>query len=173
MTDDINLREKAEHLMEMLEFEAEAGGYHLNPDTEMTLSLCEGLVQNIERFGYQGCPCRLLEGKKIEDLDLICPCDYRDDDLREYGCCYCALYVTEDVVEGKKEISSIPERRSDKKERLEEAKKRRKNYKEVGMKVWRCKVCGYLMMSEQPPPDECPVCRAKRDRFEAVELVPT
>jgi rubrerythrin len=31
--------------------------------------------------------------------------------------------------------------------------------------VWRCKVCGYLCAREQPP-GICPVCKAKKDRFE-------
>jgi rubrerythrin len=31
--------------------------------------------------------------------------------------------------------------------------------------VWRCKVCGYLCAREKPP-EVCPVCKAKQDRFE-------
>ncbi|MFA5222683.1 MAG: hypothetical protein WC391_10420 [Methanoregula sp.] len=31
--------------------------------------------------------------------------------------------------------------------------------------VWRCKVCGYLCAREQPP-GICPVCKARKDRFE-------
>jgi ferredoxin-thioredoxin reductase catalytic chain len=30
----------------------------------------------------------LTLGGKEADLDVICPCDYRDADLEEYGCCY-------------------------------------------------------------------------------------
>lgn len=71
-----------------LEREAEEGGYHLNPDREMTLMLAEGLLANKERYGYLLCPCRLGEGEMEKDLDIICPCDYRDADLDEYGQCY-------------------------------------------------------------------------------------
>ena len=48
---------------------------------------------------------------KKEDLDIICPCDYRDADLAEYGTCFCALYVSQDVVDGKRKATRIPERR--------------------------------------------------------------
>ena len=75
-------------LYERLDKEAEAGGYHLNPDREMTLMLVEGLHTNLERYGYMLCPCRMGEGEKGKDLDIICPCNYRDADLDEYGQCY-------------------------------------------------------------------------------------
>lgn len=71
-----------------LKKEAEAGGYHLNPDAEFTRFLCQGLMVNASRYGYQSCPCRLASGHKEEDLDIICPCDYRDPDLDQYDTCY-------------------------------------------------------------------------------------
>ena len=71
-----------------LDGEAEASGYHLNPDRESTLILAEGLNTNLERYGYMLCPCRMGEGEREKDLDIICPCDYRDADLEEYDQCY-------------------------------------------------------------------------------------
>ncbi len=68
--------------------EAEAGGYHLNPDAGFTRALVRGLLVNEKRYGYQACPCRLASGQKDEDLDIICPCDYRDADVVEYDTCY-------------------------------------------------------------------------------------
>jgi rubrerythrin len=35
--------------------------------------------------------------------------------------------------------------------------------------VWRCVVCGYLCARELPPPI-CPICKAKKDRFELFEF---
>ena len=67
--------------MERLDKEAEEGGYHLNPDKEFVKNLTKGLLTNVERYGYMACPCRLASGNKEEDLDLICPCDYRDQDF--------------------------------------------------------------------------------------------
>ena len=71
-----------------LDREAESGGYHLNPDRAFTRALAEGLAANLTRYGYMSCPCRLASGDRREDLDIICPCDYRDADLAEYDACY-------------------------------------------------------------------------------------
>jgi ferredoxin-thioredoxin reductase catalytic chain len=68
--------------------EAEDYGYHLNPEASFTDELAEGLATNVERYGYPLCPCRLSGGSKEADLDIICPCDYRDQDLAEYDTCY-------------------------------------------------------------------------------------
>ena len=65
----------AETLYERLKREAEAAGYLLNPDKEFVLGLMEGLLTNEERYGYQSCPCRLAEGIREKDLDIICPCE--------------------------------------------------------------------------------------------------
>jgi ferredoxin-thioredoxin reductase catalytic chain len=75
-------------LYEKLKVEAEAGGYHLNPDEVSALELVEGLAANLDRYGYMSCPCRLADGERSADLDIICPCDYRDADLSEFGSCY-------------------------------------------------------------------------------------
>jgi ferredoxin-thioredoxin reductase catalytic chain len=77
-----------DRLYERLNKEAEAGGYHLNPDVEFTKALVSGLLVNEKRYGYQACPCRLASGNKADDLDIICPCDYRDADLLDWDDCY-------------------------------------------------------------------------------------
>jgi len=156
-----SLDERARKLMEKLDAEAEASGYHLNPDVEMTMELCRGLVQNIDRYGYMACPCRLAEGDKEADLDIICPCDYRDPDLEEYGNCYCALYVNSAVKRGEAEPKPVPERRPPPEERNKPPEQKVSE----GVKVWRCRVCGYLC-ARKAPPETCPVCKAKKERFE-------
>lgn len=95
---------------------AESNGYHLNPDIEFTKYLIRSLLINQKRYGYWACPCRLASGKREEDLDIICPCDYRDPDLKEFGACYCALYVSKDIKDGKKQAEAIPDRRPPKKD---------------------------------------------------------
>ena len=80
--------DEVDRLYERLKKEAEAGGYHLNPDVEMTTALVKGLLTNEKRYGYQACPCRLAVGRKEEDLDIVCPCDYRDADVVEFDACY-------------------------------------------------------------------------------------
>jgi ferredoxin-thioredoxin reductase catalytic subunit len=152
-------------LYERLFREAEGAGYHLNPDVEFTKELIKSLIINERRYGYWACPCRLASGKKQDDLDIICPCDYRDPDLNQYGVCYCALYVSDAVRKGEKEASSIPERRPPPAERERETRKKGRRLTRLSRPVWRCKVCGYLCAREQPP-EVCPICKAKKDRFE-------
>lgn len=81
-------QEEIDRLYERLKKEAEASGYHLNPDVEFTRELVKGIIVNQQRYGYWACPCRLASGDKHGDLDIICPCDYRDADLTDYGCCF-------------------------------------------------------------------------------------
>ncbi len=146
--------------------EAEAGGYHLNPDVEFTKGLLKGLLINERRYGYRACPCRLASDNKGEDLDIICPCYYRDPDLGDYGACYCGLYVSGEVLAGKKKVASIPERRPPLGERQEKkAPQGKAGIAELSLPVWRCRVCGYLAARDEPP-EICPICRASKERFE-------
>jgi ferredoxin-thioredoxin reductase catalytic chain len=156
---------KAQALLNKLKADAKSGGYIINPDDEFTLSLAEGLLTNEERYGYQACPCRLASGSIEDDRDMICPCDYRDADLSDYGACYCALYITGEVAAGAKKLSSIPDRRLFEKEKIKKPAASGAPNKELPYPVWRCKVCGYLCARDNPP-GVCPVCKAKSDRFE-------
>ena len=165
------------------ESDAKRHGYHLTPDSESLQDLLEGLRQNEERYGYPSCPCRLASGKFEYDRDIICPCDYRDPDVEEYGACYCALYVRKDVFEGKTQIQPIPERRSKEKQARAYAgsaetpvKKESKRNDVViekpskaGMKMWYCKQCGYVCFREEPP-YVCPICKAKREMFNEISI---
>jgi ferredoxin-thioredoxin reductase catalytic chain len=81
-------QDEIDRLYLRLKKEAEGSGYFLNPDEEFTKSLVRGLISNQGRYGYRACPCRLADGEKNADLDIICPCDYRDADLSQYDTCY-------------------------------------------------------------------------------------
>lgn len=45
------------------------------------------------------------------DKDVLCPCDYRDADVLEYGSCYCGLYLSEQEAANHKKEIVVPERR--------------------------------------------------------------
>lgn len=162
-------REQARELMQRFAKEAREGGYFLNPDEEMVLDLMEGLQTNQQRYGYFGCPCRDLDGERQRDLDIICPCDYRDPDLEDHGTCYCALYVSQAVVAGEQKIGSIPERRptdaAERPQNKDSADSEGGPFAAGKLPVWRCRVCGYLCARPQPPL-KCPVCYVDQDRFE-------
>ena len=164
--DSGTLERQTEGLYQKIGKEAEDSGYHLNPDADFTKDLVRGLLQNEKRYGYRACPCRLASGDTEEDLDIVCPCDYRDPDLNDYGACYCALYVSDEVLKGKKRAVSIPERRPPLEERIAAKQKNvSKRLANPSYPVWRCRVCGYLCAREHPP-ENCPICKVKRDRFE-------
>ncbi|OGO21886.1 MAG: ferredoxin:glutaredoxin reductase [Chloroflexi bacterium RBG_16_51_9] len=152
-------------LYERLNKEAEAGGYHLNPDKEFTRGLVKSLIINERRYGYGACPCRLASGEKQEDMDIICPCYYRDPDLNEYDGCYCALYVSQAVLKGEKTAGSIPERRPPPAKRKEKTAHKQGRISGLSLPVWRCQVCGYLCARGEPP-EICPICKSKGERFE-------
>lgn len=89
----------------------EPKGYFFNSDLHMTMALLESLLINKKRYGYMACPCRLASGDIKLDRDIICPCAYREADVKEYGACFCGLYVSRDWNEKKIPHALVPERR--------------------------------------------------------------
>jgi ferredoxin-thioredoxin reductase catalytic chain len=98
-------------LYEMLKKAQELKGYFFNRDKDAVFDLLGGLIRNSERYGYMSCPCRLATGDYGKDRDIICPCVYRAPDVKEFGSCYCGLYVSEDWNEGRILNTYVPERR--------------------------------------------------------------
>jgi ferredoxin-thioredoxin reductase catalytic subunit len=102
---------KGEELYEMLKKAQEPKGYYFSSDKERVSDLMEALLVNKERYGYMCCPCRLSSGEREKDADIICPCAYREADVKEFGSCYCNLYVSKEWNEGKMPHKYVPERR--------------------------------------------------------------
>jgi ferredoxin-thioredoxin reductase catalytic subunit len=100
-----------EKLLETLRKIQEPKGYYFNDDKDRVMDLMSGLILNKNRYGYMACPCRLASGDREKDMDIICPCVYREADVKEYGSCYCNLYVTREWNEGTVEHMYVPERR--------------------------------------------------------------
>ena len=100
-----------EELYENLKKIQEPKGYFFNKDKKTVFELLRGLIENKERYGYMVCPCRLSSGERDNDKDIICPCIYREPDVKEYGSCYCNLYVTTEWNEDKIPHEYVPERR--------------------------------------------------------------
>ena len=171
-------------ILEKMRIDAERNGYHLCPDGELLEDLIDGLATNMERYGYGSCPCRISSGIRTYDADIICPCEYRDADVDEFGMCYCCLFVSDEVSKDPSKMGPITERRPDgvidasleARDRLERGESEsgvqdKDGYTRISGQtslkypVWRCTVCGYLAARETPPPI-CPICKAKADRFE-------
>jgi ferredoxin-thioredoxin reductase catalytic subunit len=173
-----------EHVRQRAESDAKTYGYYLNPDSDFLQDLLEGIKRNEERYGYPSCPCRLASGKFEFDRDIICPCDYRDPDVEEYGACYCALYVRKDVFEGKTPVTPVPDRRPLEKQTraygiagesvLPEKPSETVTVgvearSEIKLKMWYCKQCGYVVFREDPP-YICPICKAKKELFAEIKI---
>ncbi|HUW91007.1 MAG TPA: ferredoxin-thioredoxin reductase catalytic domain-containing protein [Candidatus Nanopelagicaceae bacterium] len=109
--------ETTEGMKEYVGMVSKKNSWILNKDESTFNDLINGLVDNKKSYGYQSCPCRLASGKRDLDRDLICPCDYASDDVKEFGACYCNLYLRLDFYEtNKAELVNIPERRPIEKE---------------------------------------------------------
>lgn len=102
---------EAEKLLDMLKKSQEPKGYYFSSDRERVLDLIEALIKNKERYGYMACPCRLACGDRDLDKDIICPCVYREPDVREFGSCYCNLYVSKEWNNNEISHEYVPERR--------------------------------------------------------------
>ena len=90
---------------------AEKNGWKLNPEADFLESIVEGLHSNYLEYGYLLCPCREAWGDREKDRDVVCPCDYCAEDVKEFGHCYCGLYMSAEFIESGEEPGSIPERR--------------------------------------------------------------
>jgi ferredoxin-thioredoxin reductase catalytic chain len=165
-------------ILDAMKKNAKENGYYLCPDEQLFNDLIDGLVTNTKRYGYGSCPCRVASGKKTYDGDIICPCEYRDADVDEFGMCYCGLFVNNEIRNNPSQMGPIPERRprevqdaalaaieTQPSNAEERTLSRKSSQKSQSLKVWRCTVCGYLCARELPPP-LCPICKAKAERFE-------
>ncbi|MGD0070606.1 MAG: ferredoxin-thioredoxin reductase catalytic domain-containing protein [Candidatus Bathyarchaeia archaeon] len=180
-----------EQVRKRAEADAKTYGYYLTPQPDLLQGFLEGLKINEDRYGYPLCPCRLTSGKFEYDRDIICPCDYRDPDVAEYGACYCRLYVNKAVYESKN-LPEVPERRPLEKQARAYApqvatqsaptqgaqekpptpapatQQTATQQPEVKKKLWYCKQCGYVVFREDPP-YICPICKAKKEMFAEIE----
>ena len=167
------------------EADAKTYGYYLTPQEDLRQMFFEGLKTNEERYDYPLCPCRLSSGNFEFDRDIICPCDYRDPDVAQYGACYCRLYVNKQVFESQN-LPEVPERRPIEKQQRAYGTQAAPKVQQVTpgttmekppaptktapvkKKLWYCKQCGYVVFREDPP-YVCPICKAKKEMFAEIE----
>jgi len=106
-----NKRKEKKDAAAFIQAVAHHNGWETHNDPEFVDDLADGLAKNYNRYGYFLCPCRDGDGERSEDADIICPCVYAKPDQKEYGHCYCGLFLTREFAQSGKEPSSIPERR--------------------------------------------------------------
>jgi ferredoxin-thioredoxin reductase catalytic subunit len=89
----------------------EPQGIYLNKDEKECFEIIGVAMDKKRLYGYMACPCREVTGVREKDKDIICPCDYRDADVKQYGSCYCGLFVSKEWNEGKVPHAEVPDRR--------------------------------------------------------------
>lgn len=68
--------------------------FMLNPDEEHVSMVIEGVLANEQECGLKFCPCRLRDGTRQTDLGLLCPCNFKAQEVwRTKGQCWCGLFV--------------------------------------------------------------------------------
>ena len=107
----LSLAEQAAKLHATLKAIQEPKGYYFNKDAELTMSLLEQLLVIKAKEGYMRCPCRIGNGAYEHDKDIICPCVYREPDVKEFNSCFCGLYVSKAWNEDSVPHVLVPERR--------------------------------------------------------------
>jgi ferredoxin-thioredoxin reductase catalytic subunit len=83
-----------EELIKAWEIFTEENDFKLNPDSKHVEMVADGVLKNEEKFGLKLCPCRLRDGTRKRDLELICPCNFKiQKTWKEKGECWCGLFV--------------------------------------------------------------------------------
>jgi len=73
---------------------AENNDFIVNPDAQLVSMVIEGLFTSEKNCGLKLCPCRVRDGSKKCDLDMICPCNFKSQDIwKKEGRCWCGLFV--------------------------------------------------------------------------------
>ncbi|HEY60090.1 MAG TPA: hypothetical protein G4N92_05340 [Anaerolineae bacterium] len=67
----------------------------LNPHKPTLLREIDGLLENLQKFGYLYCPCRIrdISGDLFRDKKISCPCAYHKRELEVSGFCKCELFI--------------------------------------------------------------------------------
>lgn len=68
--------------------------FMLNPDQSHVDMVLEGVLRNEKECGLKLCPCRLRDGTRKRDLELICPCNFKTHETwQKEGRCWCGLFL--------------------------------------------------------------------------------
>ena len=89
----------AEELLIVWEKFTEKNDFVLNPDKEHVAMIVKGLLANEKKSGLKLCPCRVSDGTREGELNLICPCNFKIHStwLKPVSgrkkMCWCGLFV--------------------------------------------------------------------------------
>jgi ferredoxin-thioredoxin reductase catalytic chain len=84
-----------ENLLDLLRAYANTHEFELNPHEPTLIREVDGLLENLQRYGYLICPCRMrdITGDLVRDKKISCPCAYHKREIKSVGYCKCELFV--------------------------------------------------------------------------------
>jgi len=83
-----------EEMLDVFGTFTEKNDFRLNPDAKHVDMILNGLMANEKKYGLKFCPCRLRDGTKETDLGLLCPCNFKAQDVwQKQQRCWCGLFV--------------------------------------------------------------------------------
>jgi ferredoxin-thioredoxin reductase catalytic chain len=85
-----------ENLLNLLHAYANSHEIELNPHGPTLMREVDGLLENLQRYGYLICPCRMqdITSDLVRDKKISCPCAYHKREIESVGYCKCELFVT-------------------------------------------------------------------------------
>ena len=104
--DYFKYKDAAKKQQRWMEKFCEQKGYVINPSWMMATNLKSNLCEMEAVFGKRYCPCFEPSGEKELDRKMMCPCEYIEDEIAEYGTCHCALFGPADLPKERWKASS-------------------------------------------------------------------
>lgn len=84
-------KEELKHIWQRF---TEKNNFILNPDAKLVDMLTDGVLKNEQEYGLKLCPCRIRDGTHERDLELLCPCNFKAQEVwKEKQRCWCGLFV--------------------------------------------------------------------------------
>jgi ferredoxin-thioredoxin reductase catalytic subunit len=71
---------------------AKKKNYVVNPNLMMSTNLQIWLAEMEATFGKRYCPCFEPSADPELNRHMLCPCQFIDDEIAEYGSCHCSLF---------------------------------------------------------------------------------
>lgn len=88
-----------EELRAVWENFCEKNDFELNPDKAHVDTIIQGVLIHENKYGLKLCPCRMRDGSREKDLELICPCNFKTHETWKAPkndtkpMCWCGLFV--------------------------------------------------------------------------------
>ena len=72
----------------------ENNDFILNSDSKHIEFITDGVLELERKHNLKLCPCRLRDGSRKKDLELLCPCNFKiQETWKKKSECWCGLFV--------------------------------------------------------------------------------